>query len=83
MSQHTEWHLQFVTDSRDSLVSGNERLARTSDGRYEHTFALRGFDEAFYRGLASKAAAKGADDIRLSKRVVSTARADWQPVEAP
>ena len=82
MTQRTDWRLQFVTDSRDTLVCGNERPSRTDDGRWMHTLSLP-FSEEQYREFAAKAVAKGADDVRLSKRTVSTVRTrgEWEGVD--
>ena len=75
----TEWRLQFETDSRDTLVAGNERCKPTGDGRWEHTVTLP-FREKEYREFAAKAEAKGADNVRLSKRVAvrTTTRGEWE-----
>ncbi len=75
---HTEYRLQFETASRDTLVTGNERVRPTDDGRWEHTITLR-FREKQYREFAVKAARKGAVNIRLSSRIVSTTYGEWEP----
>ena len=78
-ASRTEWRLQFETDSRDTLVAGNERCKPTGDGRWEHTVTLP-FREKEYREFAAKAEAKGADNVRLSKRtaVRTTTRGEWE-----
>jgi hypothetical protein len=77
----TNWRLQFETDSRDTLVTGNERCKPTGDGRWEHTVTLP-FREKEYREFAAKAEAKGADNVRLSKRVVTKTYGEWEPADA-
>jgi hypothetical protein len=79
-TERAEWRLQFATATRDTLVTGNERCKPTGDGRWEHTVTLR-FGEAFYRELAAKAARKGADNIRLSKRGAATVCGEWETVD--